>query len=86
MEKYNSAYKYTVEEAEELLQNCLDDNGIKLVNHGYFYYAESDTNSLDGAEVDERMAQMLHVEECEHYAIRELISGREVETMIVLVL
>lgn len=85
MEKYKCAYKYTVQEAEELLQCCLDDKEIELINHGYFYYAESDTNCLDGSEVDERMAQILHVEECEHYAIRELISGREVETMIVLI-
>lgn len=85
MEKYNGAYKYTVREAEEMLQNCLDDKEIELINRGYFYYAESDTNYLDGAEVDERMAQILHVKECEHYAIREVISGREVETMIVLV-
>lgn len=85
MEKYNGAYKYTVKEAEEMLQYCLDDKGIKLVNHGYFYYAESEIHNLDGAEVDERMAQILHVEECEHYAIKELVGGKEVEVMIVLV-
>lgn len=85
MEKYKGAYKYTIQEAEELLQNCLDNKGIKLVNQGYFYYAESDTQELDGAEVDERMAQILHVKECEHYAIKELVGGKEVETMIVLV-
>lgn len=33
------AYKFTLEEAEEALQNCLDNNGIKLVNKGHFYYA-----------------------------------------------
>ena len=85
MEKYNKAYKYTKEEAEELLQNCLDNNEIKLVNHVYFYFAESDTQELDGAEIDERMAQILHVNECIHYVIKELISGKGTETMIVLV-
>lgn len=61
------AYKFTLEEAEEALQNCLDNSGVKLVNKGHFYYAESDSQELDGAEIDERFAQILGVESGEHY-------------------
>ena len=85
MEKYIIAYKYTPEEVEELLQNCLDDKGIKLLNKGHFYYAESDTNFLDGSEIDERMAQILNVKECEHYATKEVVCGKIIESVIVLV-
>lgn len=60
------AYKFTLEEAEEALQNCLDNSGIKLVNKGHFYYAESDSQELDGAEIDERFAQIVGVESGEH--------------------
>ena len=85
MEKYTVAYKYTPQEVEELLQYCLDDKGIKLVNKGHFYYAESDTNFLDGSEIDERMAQILNVKECEPYATKENIWGKITESVIVLV-
>lgn len=34
-----------------------------------FYYAESDAQELDGAEIDERMAQWFNLNKCEHYAI-----------------
>ncbi len=64
-----TAYTLTLEEAEELLQNLLDNKGIKLVLHGIFYYAESDTQCLDGSEIDERMAQVIGVGKCEHYVI-----------------
>lgn len=85
MEKYTIAYKYTPQEVEELLQNCLDDKGIKIVNQGHFYYAKSDTNFLDGSEIDKRMSHILNVKECEHYATKEFICGKMTESVIVLV-
>ena len=63
------AYKFTLEEAEELLQNCLDNSGIKLVNKGHFYYAESDCQELDGSEIDERFSQIIGVESGEHFVV-----------------
>lgn len=65
------AYKMTLEEAQEALQNCLDDRYLRLKQTGLFYEARSDITYLDGSEVDERMAQILHVEQCEHWATDE---------------
>lgn len=64
-----TAYIFTLEEAEEALQKCLDNSGIRLKEEVFFYNAESDDIFLDGSEVDERMAQILGVGKCEHYAI-----------------
>lgn len=66
-----TAYTLTLDEAEELLQNCLDNKGIKLVSQGFFYYAESDTQCLDGNQIDERMAQIIGVKKCEHYVMED---------------
>ena len=60
------AYKFTLEEAEEELQNCLDNRSLRLICKGRFYYAESDEQCLDGAEIDERFAQIIGVESGEH--------------------
>lgn len=68
------AYKMTVPEAEDRLQYLLDNSGLKLVHHvgdidfPSFFYAVSDSQCLDGAEIDERFAQILGVKACEHYA------------------
>lgn len=57
MTKQNS-WLLTKKEAEEILQNILDNKSIYLFNQNdNFYYAESDVQELDGAEIDERMAQ-----------------------------
>lgn len=61
------AYKFTLTEAEEALQNCLDDREMKLVSDRNFYHAESDNNYLDGSEVDQRLAEIIGVENGEHY-------------------
>ena len=60
------AYKFTLKEAEEKIQDCLDNKELKLIYKGRFYYAESDSQCLDGAEIDERFAQILGVESGEH--------------------
>lgn len=73
MEKMN-AYKMSIAEAEELLQNATDNSSLKLVHKvgdmdfPSFFYAVSDSQNLDGAEIDERFAQILHVDYAEHYA------------------
>lgn len=61
------AYKFTLTEAEEALQDCLDDKGIKLVSDRNFYHAESDSTYLDGSEVDKRLAHIIGVKNGEHY-------------------
>ena len=54
------AYKMSVSEAEEILQNVLDDAGIRLVSEANaFYSAYSDSQELDGSQVDRRIAQYL---------------------------
>lgn len=69
-----TAYKMTVEEAEERLQYLLDDSGLRLTHHlmdidfTSFFCAESDSQFLDGSEIDERFAQILGVGAVEHYA------------------
>lgn len=63
-----TAYLFSLKEAEEALQKCLDNRGLKLKEEVFFYNAESDDIFLDGSQVDERMAQILGVEKCEHYA------------------
>ena len=69
MTKQNS-WILTKEEAEKVLQNLLDDNSLYLFKQkGNFYYAESYSQELDGAEIDERMAQYFNIDVCEHYAI-----------------
>ena len=69
MVKQNS-WLLTKEEAEDVLQNLLDDDSLYLFKqNGNFYYAESYSQQLDGAEIDERMAQYFNIDECEHYAI-----------------
>lgn len=69
MVKQNS-WLLTKEEAEDVLRNLLDDNSIYLsIQNGGFYYAESYSQQLDGAEIDERMAQYFNIDVCEHYAI-----------------
>lgn len=68
------AYKMTIFEAENMLQNAVDNSSLKLVHHigdmdfPCFFYAESDSQCLDGAEIDERFAQILGVRLVEHYA------------------
>ncbi len=61
------AHLFSLEEAEEMLQKCLDDNTLKLRACSFFYDASSDDIYLDGSEIDERMAQILNVKKCYHY-------------------
>jgi hypothetical protein len=69
MTKQNS-WILSKEEAEEILQNILDNNSIYLIRqNGGFYNAESYSQELDGAEIDERMAQYFNIDKCEHYAV-----------------
>lgn len=73
MTKYNKAYTLSFEEAEEELQNCLDDKELQLIrdeDHS-FCTAESDTQFLDASEVDERLAQILCVKSCTHWATED---------------
>lgn len=68
------AYKMTIFEAENMLQNAVDNSSLKLVHHigdmdfPCFFYAGSDSQCLDGSEIDERLAQILGVRSVEHYA------------------
>lgn len=69
MTKQNS-WILSKEEAEEILQNILDNNSIYLIRqNGGFYNAESYSQELDGTEIDERMAQYFNIDGCEHYVI-----------------
>ena len=62
------AYKMSVSEAEEILQNVLDDAGIRLVSEANtFYSAYSDSQELDGSQVDRRIAQYLGVQAVENH-------------------
>jgi hypothetical protein len=63
------AYKFTIPEITEKLQEVLDDSTLKLEEQGGFYGAESDLNSLDGGEVDQRIAQILGVKKGTNYSI-----------------
>lgn len=71
------AYKMTVTEAEERLRCAMDNSGLKLVRHvgdmdfPNFFYAVSDSQCLDGAEIDERFAQILGVKTCKHYVTED---------------
>lgn len=62
----------------------MDNSGLKLVrpklikelNVGdmdflNFFYAVSDSQCLDGAEIDERFAQILGVKTCKHYVTED---------------
>ena len=68
MEKL-TAYKFSLPEITEKLQEKLDDRFLKLEEQGGFYNAESDNNSLDGAEIDQRIAQIVGVKKGIHYSI-----------------
>lgn len=62
------AYKMSVSEGEEILQNVLDDAGIRLVSEANaFYSAYSDSQELDGSQVDRRIAQYLGVQAVENH-------------------
>lgn len=63
------AYQFDLPEIEERLQICLDNKNLKLVDMGYFYFALFDSQELDGAEIDERLAQIIGVKSGQHYAI-----------------
>lgn len=67
MEKL-TAYRMTAAEAEEKLQDLLDNADLRLVRRQWYYRADSDSQYLDGAEIDERLAQVLGVKACEHFA------------------
>lgn len=72
MKKY-IAYEMTVDEIQEKLRTLLDDSSIYLEKQGLnnFYEAESYSQYLDGADIDERLAQILDVKECRHYATED---------------
>lgn len=71
------AYKMSVSEAEEILQNVLDDAGIRLVSEANaFYSAYSDSQELDGSQVDRRIAQYLGVQAVENHVAE---GGNEME-------
>lgn len=58
------AYSFSMEELEEILQNMLDDGGLKVHrydNSQILCYAQSDTQFLDAGQIDERLAQHLQV-------------------------
>lgn len=71
------AYKMSLTEAEEKLQYALDNATLRLVHRvgdmdfPSFFYAESDSQCLDGTEIDERLAQILGVRVVEHYATED---------------
>lgn len=70
------AYQMTVNEAEELLRVVLDDSGIELTrdNKGNdFFEASSDTQWLSGAQVDQRLAQALGLDDCRHIAADDMV-------------
>lgn len=67
-----TSYILTKHEAQELLQDTLDDSGLELrKGSAGFYTAMSDTNFLDGGEVDARLAQALKIEKCVHFALED---------------
>lgn len=60
------------DEAEEMLRKCLDNKLIclKRQKDADFYYAESDSQKLDGDQVDKKMAECLDVNKCQQYCVR----------------
>ncbi len=57
------AYELTWEEAEEILQNLLDNNTVELFpcsDDPRFLEATSSEQDLDAGEIDERMSQYFH--------------------------
>lgn len=75
MAQYNKVYTMSFEEAEEKLQNCLDDKELQLIRkeNDYFCEAESDAQWLDASEVDQRLAQILGAKKCIHWATEDKI-------------
>ena len=61
------------DEAEEMLRKCLNDKSIclKRQKDADFYYAESDSQKLDGEQVDKRTAECLDVNKCKQYCVRD---------------
>lgn len=79
MEKLTT-YKMSLTEAENKLREVMDDTTLKLMprvgsmNYPSFFYAESlsrHSRCLDGAEIDEKLAQILDVNQVEHYAAED---------------
>ena len=79
------AFLSTKDEIEEILQEALDDKTIRLEqnleslfdkngNSGRFYeaYSPAYDNRLDGAQVDERIADKLGVPDCEHWIVDDI--------------
>jgi len=72
MEKL-TAYRIPVREAEEMLRDALDDSGIRLsylidgVFEASYYFAASENQSLDGAQLDDRFAEILGKRKVENH-------------------
>lgn len=63
MHQAKIAYELTWEEAEEILQNLLDNNTVDLLpcsDDPRFLEAKSSEQDLDAGEIDERMSQYFH--------------------------
>lgn len=57
-----TAYLFAWDELSDVLQNILDDSGIKCVRDGALYKAFSDVQELDAGQVDERISQYLTID------------------------
>lgn len=71
-EDFIRAFLSTGDEIEEILQEVLDDATLRLEKEkslGRFYeaYSPAYDNRLDGGQVDERIADYLGVQSCEHW-------------------
>ena len=62
-----SAFLMSKAELEEILQEELDDVGLKLFPKDEFFEARSDQNFLDGGLIDERLSEFFGVREGIHY-------------------
>ena len=64
------AFVFTATEAEEILQDALDNNGLRLsVYDEYYPQALSDTQALDAGQIDGVMARYLEIPQCESWMV-----------------
>lgn len=61
-------YLFTEDEATEILQNILDNKTLVLTQYLDCFVAETSEQELDASQIDERMAQYLEIDSCEHHA------------------
>ena len=61
-------YKVYYEQGLVYIQNILDNKTLVLTQYLDCFVAETSEQELDASQIDERMAQYLEIDSCEHHA------------------